>query len=772
LSRDYGPIPLSGREREVAALVADGLTDREIAQRLHLSPRTVEGHLQSIRNKLGMDNRAQIASYITRQAMGAETADDERRQRPPNNLPVQLTSFIGRGRELTDTKRLLQQARLLTITGPGGSGKTRLAVEAARDLFHRYPAGTWFVDLTALSDQDGVPRALAEVLGIKEVDGVNLLDTIATVLGSARRRGLSLVILDNCEHVINGSAATVDGLLKAHGGLVFLCTGREPLHVSGELVHRLGPMSLPDVDSHASAASVMTSEAVELFVERACLSDQRFALDDANAAEVAHLCRRLDGIPLALELAAARVGLMPFPQLVRHLDAHIRELDRFGTPSRQQTLSATFRWSYDLLTDPERRLLRTLSVFSGGFTYETTEGVCRSAWEPGSPSVVGLLPLLVDKSLVVPMSPRQDRYRCLEIVRQHAGDLLRESGELEDAYRSYVEYFLSFVEEAGGKLSGPTQTFWLDRLTADHDNIRTALALSHSESLVRRLGLIVALNRFWQVRGHLSEGREFVDDVLQSIEGQERTPLTASALNVAAGLAWNQGDVVQARAWLEASTATWQSLGIREGVQFCLQNLALIACNQEDWDTARAAFAQSLAIARELRDDAATGLVLCNLGLMVAHLDEHEDALKHLQEAHDIMQRLEDHNRVAMVLANQGMAALFRRDDGEAARRYHQCLETIKQVGARQYLAEVLEGVACLEARCGRVELALQLAGAADSLRDTVGNAHTPFTRRLQNEWLPQARASLGEGAEGPWDAGAALPEDAAMTLAGAGHVD
>jgi predicted ATPase/DNA-binding CsgD family transcriptional regulator/Tfp pilus assembly protein PilF len=765
MSKDYGPAPLSGRERDVAALVAEGLPDKEIAKRLYLSPRTVEGHLQQIRNKLGLDNRSQIATWMTRQAMGSEPAAGDHRV-PANNLPVQLTSFIGRERELRETTQRLMGTRLLTITGPGGCGKTRLAIQAAGGLLHRYPAGVWFVDLTAVGDHNGVPRAVASVLGISEVDDAATLEAIAAELRSNRGGGLTLVVLDNCEHVIDGAAATADALLRAHRDLSFLCTGREPLHVTGEIVSRLGPLSLPDPDSPVSAANVVSSDAVELFLNRVSLSDPDFILDDVNAAEVAQLCRRLDGIPLALELAAARVGLMPFYHLVRHLDAHIRNFDRFGSPDRQKTLSATFGWSYDLLTDPERRLMRMLSVFSGGFTFEATEAVCASPREPRDAGIAGLLAVLVDKSLIVPLPPRKDRFRCLEIVRQHAWELLRDSGDLDETYRLYTEYFLHLVEDAGAKLGGPNQTFWLDRLASDHDNVRTALALSHGETLVRRLGLIVALDRFWQVRGHVSEGREFAENVLESIDGEAPTPLLARALNVAAGLAWDQGDTARAQMWLRRSLAIWHNLGDRWGVQFCLGNLAVIACAQLDWETARSAFAESLTIARAMVNESATGLALCNLGLVVAYLGEYDSANTYLSEALLIMERLEDRVRVAMVLANLGMAALYEGHNDQAALRYRECLRILQELGARQHLAESLEGMACLAARRGSPERALRLAAAGASIRETIGAVHSPFTQRLLDDWLGQARTSLGEAAARAWEEGAGLSEDAALALA------
>ena len=759
-----GP-PLSRREREVAALIAEGLTDRAIARRLFISGRTAEGHVRQILNKLGFDNRAQIASWTTSVRLGVE--EPASRARPaaaPNNLPAQVSSFIGRERELAETRRLLLQARVLTIAGPGGSGKTRLAIEAAAGILHRYPDGVWFADLGSVTDPNVVPRSIAAALGIREREGADPLDTIAAALATSRRHQRSLLVLDNCEHLVERCATTVATLLRASPYLTFLCTSREPLHVTGEAIWRLSPLPLPE-PGRSGAAAFRQSDAVRLFLDRASLTDPRFEPDEAIAPEVVQLCQRLDGIPLALELAAARVGLMPFDQMLRHLEQRFSSLRVRGVISRQQTLSATLDWSYNLLDDAERGLLRRLSVFAGGFTEEAVEAVCVGAPVPES-STLDLLAALVDKSMVLPVPPRAERYRCLEIIRRYARAHLAEAGELEAMRRRHLDHFLGFAERAAQALTAPDQSSWLDRLAEDHDNLRAALETSRLDDVDGRLRLVLALSRFWTVRGHLGEGRQWMDEALAAARGDAATPLRAMVHNAAGGLAFAQGDLAHARAHLEASLALWGELGDPLRVQPCLTNLGLIAATQGDWEAARAWDAESLALARELADERAIALVLGNLGVLKGHLGEHEAAQAHLDEALDITRRLGDSMRVAMALANLGTLAV-RRDRGrEAGERYAESLRILRSLGARHNVAECLEGLAWIAARVGHLDRAMRLAGAAATIRDALGAPAPPASRHLVDDWLARARTRLGGDAARMWEEGRDLPVEQAIALA------
>jgi predicted ATPase/DNA-binding CsgD family transcriptional regulator len=759
-----GSARLSRREQEVAVLVAEGMTDRQIAQQLFISERTAEGHVQGIRNKLGFDNRAQIASWVAMQGLVPGASPARPGAAPvPNNLPVQLTTFIGRERELGETRRLLQRTRLLTITGPGGCGKTRLAVEAAGEVIHRYPDGAWFVDLGAVGDPDVVPRAVAEALGIAEREGVDPLQAVAAELAGARGRRQCLVILDNCEHLVERCAETVAALLGSSRQLTFVCTSREPLHVAGEVTWALGPLSMPEPGVQVSLDELRRFEAVRLFLDRAALSDPGFELTAANAAAIRQLCERLDGIPLALELAAAHVGVLSLDELLRGLERRFGVLRSRTAPARQRTLSATISWSYDLLDEAERRLLRRLSLFRGGFSLDAADRVCDDGEEAG---VFDRLARLADKSLVLPVLPRRERYRCLDIIRRYAWDRLAESGEQAEVRGRHLAFYLALAERAAGELRGPGQPEWLARLGTEHDNLRAALEASREAALEERLRLVVALEPFWAIRGHLGEGRQWVADALGAAGALGSTALHARALDAAARLALHQDQAASARTWLEASLAIWRELGDRPGVQACLTNLGLAASRLGDWTAARAHFSESLSLARELGNRRAIAILLNNLGLMAAYLDDHDTALVQLEECLRIMRSLGDPMRVADSLANLGMLALYRGDVEAASGHFAESLHIVERLDAPQYLVECLEGFACIAARRGHAERALRLAGTAAAIRESIGTPQPPWSRKLEEGWMLDARRTVGPSAARAREEGRKLAPEQAIALA------
>ena len=759
-----GATPLSRREREVAGLVAEGLTDRQIADRLFISPRTAEGHVQNIRNKLVLDNRAQIATWATMHGLtplgmpaGAPA------EATPHNLPAQPTSFVGRERELGEIRRLLQRARLLTVTGPGGCGKTRLVLQAAGDVLHRHPDGVWFVDLSPVNDPNVVPRELAGALGVGDREAADPLEAVAAELAGGRGRRQCLVILDNCEHLVASCAAAVDRLLRASRHVTFVCTSREPLHVAGEAVWQLEPLSLPSVDGALFAEQVSRAEAVQLFVERAALSDPGFELDEANAPDVARLCNQLDGLPLALELAAAHVGLMSFAELRRRLEDRLTAVRPRAAPFRQQTLSDTIGWSYDLLTEPHRRLLRRLSVFGGGFTLEAVEAVCADT--VAGATTFELLVQLVDKSLVLPVRPRRERYRCLDIIRRYAGNRLAETTEADAVRHRHLDFFLAFAEREARELTGPEQPRSLARLEDDHDNLRAGLRFSRDHEVGLHPRLVLSLVQFWSIHGHLGEGREWVEGALATSAAQGDTETRAGLLNAAGRLALHQGDAVRATARLEASLAIWRALDDRAGVLACLTNLGIAACEQDAWEAGRARFEEGLSLARELENRRATALLLDNLGVLDAYLDAHEVAFARLDEALRILREIGDPARVANCLANLGMLAIFRGRVEEAGERYADSLRILASLDAPRTVAECLEGFAWIAARRGRTEQALRLAGRAAGIRETVGAPRLPWSHRVA-AWIDDARLTLGPSAAALWEEGRKLTVAEAIEVA------
>src|SRR5215217_3741934 len=425
-----------------------------------------------------------------------------------HNLPLARTSFIGRERETLEVKRLLAMMRLLTLTGTGGCGKTRLALEVARDLVGAYPDGVWFVDLAPLSEAEMVPQAVAQALGVREQTGRALLETLEDDL----RTKNTLLVVDNCEHLVEAVLGVVDTLLDSCPGLRVLATSRETLNAAGEVTWVVPSLIVPDSHQEAYTPQELEAyESVRLFVERANQRKPSFELTSPNGQAVAQVCRQLDGIPLAIELAAGRMGVLSVEQLASRLEDYLKLLTGGRTAApRHRTLRATLEWSHELLGEVERTLFRRLSVFAGGWTLEAAEEVCS---EEGieQVDVLDILSKLVDKSLVVaeasPGVEGELRYRMLESIRQYCQERLQESGEADTTRDRHAASFLALAEKAGPELRGPRQVAWLKRLDTEQDNVRGAMAwlLGNGESqTVARIGWSLWL--FWWMHGHLTEG--------------------------------------------------------------------------------------------------------------------------------------------------------------------------------------------------------------------------------------------------------------------------
>ena len=717
-------VRLSRRELEVAALVAEGLTDRQIATRLFLSERTAEGHVQAIRNKLGFDNRAQVAAWFARRAAGASGPEPA-----PTPLPVQLTSFVNRTRELAEIRALLQRTRLLTITGPGGAGKTRLALRAAEDR----PAGAaaWFGDLGPVLSGEGVLPALAACTGSPDVQGGDILGGLARHLG--RQPAQSLLVLDNCEHVLDRSAAVADRLLRACPRLRILCTSREPLLAEGEAVLRLAPLA--------------PAEAAELFSDRAALSEPGFQLDKARAPAVADVCRRLDGMPLALELAAARVGTHTLDGVLTLLDERLDDLRRRSGPERHQTLAAAVAWSYELLSPAERRLFRRLSVFRGGFSEEAARAVAGPE--------ASLLRPLSDRSLLV--AEPGPRWRVLETIRAQAEALLEESGEAAEIRRLHQETFLEVAEEAAERLAGPDQAAWLDRLEVDRANFSAALKAAPAGE--PRLRLATALHRFWLLRGSLSEGRAALDDALRAApEPGERRAL---ALNAAAGLAWRQGDFGAALAHLEECMALRRRLGAG-GLQPILANLGTLASSQGDYPLAAGYYRDSVRVARESGDARTAAIAESNLGLALLEMGRLEEAAELLGHALAALRLLSEPALLGSALVNLALLHARLGEPERARALLRESLEALSELGASPELASALEALALVSPP----EPRLRLAGAARRLREQARAPLAPSARRRLEPALAEARAEAGRRAEALLEEGGNLTLEELQALA------
>jgi non-specific serine/threonine protein kinase len=542
------------------------------------------------------------------------------------NLPRQLTSFIGREREIAEIKRLLKTTYLLTLTGSGGCGKTRLALKVAADLIDEYADGVWLMDLSPLSEPSLVPQTVASALGLREQPRRSLKETLSDYLRSKQM----LLMLDNCEHLVGACAALSESLLRSCQNLRVLATSRAALGIAGELAYRVPSLSLPDPKYVQSigASDLTRYEAVRLFVERAASSQPTFALTNQNALVAAQICQRLDGIPLAIELAAARVKVLSAEQIADRLDDRFRLLtggSRTALP-RHQTLRATMDWSYNLLSEVERALLRRLSVFAGGWTLEAAEAICADvagvslSVSPLGPSIrpdeiLDLLAHLVDKSLVV-VEDRggEARYRLLETVRQYGREKLIESGEEAVLRGRHLNWVLARAERAEPELRGPDQGVWLDRLDVEHDNLRSALEWSlgggEGETGLRLAG---ALWRFWWGHGYWNEGRKWLEGAL-SKSGSASVSLKTKALLGAGRLAVLQGDYGQAKAFYEESLSLYRKLQDKEGIASSCFSLGIVAQRQSDYRRAMMLWEESLAMFRELGNKRYIALSLTSLG--------------------------------------------------------------------------------------------------------------------------------------------------------------
>ncbi len=700
---------------------------------------------------------------VSRQAEGIATI--------PHNLPLPLTSFVGRARELAELQRLLTEApgelRLLTLTGAGGCGKTRLALQVARGVMGSYPDGVWLVELAPLTDPALVPRAVASVLGVHEPPDRPLTAALADFL---RAKSL-LLLLDNCEHLVLACAELAEELLRSCPDLRILATSRELLGVAGETAWRVPSLQVPRSEPHvasgmtpgfelgAGTSQVPEREAVQLFAERAAALRPGFVVTEQNAPAVVEICRRLDGIPLAIELAAARVKVFAVEQIAAGLDDCFRLLtggQRTAMP-RQQTLRATVDWSYHLLSGPERSLLRRLSVFSGGWTFEMAEAVCAGEGIAAQ-AVLELLTLLVDKSLVLAEEHQGTmRYRLLETIRQYAREELQAAAEDEWTRDRHLDYILRLAEEADLKLRGAEQRVWLDRLEVEHDNLRAALQWSleagHHEAALRLSG---ALAWFWWDRSHHEEGRRWLARALAG--PPEGSAARMQALYGAGWLAHQQYDSAAARELLDESLALAHELSDRRAVAWVLHILGRVAYFENDPAQARAYGEACLAAAEEVGDRWLIAWALHLLGLAAHIAADYPTAQKCYTRSLAIREELGYPEGIGILHYLIGDVAFRAGDVAEAHRRWREHLTLMRELGMRWQLSFILPAFSSLAATQGEPARAVRLAGAASVLSESYNGPPIPLAAALLREGLAQARQRLDEPAFATaWAEGRAL---------------
>jgi len=728
----------------------------------------------------------------------------------PHNLNPPLTPLIGRERELQQIATALGAHRLVTLAGTGGVGKTRLARAEAEQLLTNYPDGVWMVELSRLSSADIIPLTIAGALGVTLASTDDDLEALSEVL-QARRL---LLVLDNCEHLIDACARCVERLLQRCPHLTTLTTSREPLRVAGEVVLRVQALGLP---ASLELDAIAGTSAVQLFLDRARLVEPEFSMTPGNAPAIASICRAVDGLPLAIELAAARVAMFSVEQLAERLRDPLPVLTGGGrtVEPRQQTLQATLDWSFDLLDLPEQLLLVRLSVFAGGWTLEAAEQVCADD-AVAKRDVLSLLAQLVDKSLVdVRAGDEAVRYHLLETVRQYAWERLAKTGDAKRLGERHAAHFLALAEAAEPELAGARQHAWLERLERDHDNLRAALEwAAERERFEVEARLCAALWRFWGYRSHIIEGeRRLAHALAQTAEGEVGTHLRARLLHGAGALASDRGDLERSASlsrqalalleevgdrpraattlhilgivasfhndYAEAARRYEQSLHIREqlddtlGIAASLQALGNVAREQGDLARSNALLERSLALQREIRNTRGVAFALISLGVNALDAGDYEHAVTYSAESLELFEALGDKARAAIVLNNLGYATHFQGDYQQAARFHARCLRMAQETGDQRAVAYGFEGVATAVALQGAgvqgARLAARLYGAADTLRVALDIPLPPADYALNERSIIAARNTLGETAfAAAWAEGEALELEQAIEEAAA----
>src|SRR6266508_2060577 len=570
----------------------------------------------------------------------------------PHNLPVQLTSFIGREREIAEAKQLISNARLLTLIGPGGTGKTRLALQVAQDLLPSFTDGVWLAELAPLTARALIPQTIAGIFGLRELPNMPLNNLVTDYL---RAKEL-LLILDNCEHLIEACAGLSENLLRNCPRLKIIASSREALGIAGEMVYRVPSLSLPD-PAQITREVLMDSESARLFVERAIAAQSKFSLTDQNASSIAQICHRLDGIPLALELAAARVAVFSPEEIAARLGDRFKLLTggrRTALP-RQQTLRALIDLSYDLLSNEEQTLLRQLSVFAGGWTFQAAEAVCSDL------DVLTLLTQLVNKSLV--MADEQEnstRYRLLETIRQYARDKLLEAGESEKVRNRHLDFFLKFAEEAETYMNGPQEMEWRALLDTEYDNLRTAFEWAMGNDMEKVLRLGGALHLFWERHGYEVEGRRLMTEVLARaktfppVEGEaarERIVYQAKALNAIGFLGFGQGDNFGSMKAFEDSANLLRQIGEKRMLAQALAYIGMARAFLGDREAAYAMEEEAITLAREVGDKFTLGVALSNMAGVIATTQGDLERLRpYAEEGIQLLKETGSHWAVAMTV--------------------------------------------------------------------------------------------------------------------------
>jgi len=664
-----------------------------------------------------------------------------------HNLPVQLTTFVGREQELEDVRALLKANRLLTLTGIGGVGKTRLALALADSVVDLFRDGVWWVDLAPLADPSLTGQAVASAIGLRDQS----TRPIVQALADAVRTKATLIVLDTCEHLVAACAEIVGAMLGNAPGVHFLATSTEPLGVPGEVIWQVPPLSVPpavDEDARADGGDVIRQSASgRLFLERAAAALPTFRLTTSNAAAVARLCQALDGIPLALELAAARLKMLSVEQLVERLDDRFRLLTGGGRSAlpRHRTLRAVLDWSHGLLSESERALFRRLSLFVGGFTLESAEAVC--SIEPLAPGqVLEVLSELVDKSMVLVSraDPTRVRYGMLETVGHYARERLIESEEADRIRQAYTRQYIDLLDQAGDRLlRGPDQEQWFSIIDQEYDNLRSLLSYAESAGDAETLARITGrLWPFWWTHGYIAEGRRWLVSAISRREVLT-SRLQAGILHAAGRLMILQGDFTQAAVVLEENLAVVRRLDDRPAEADALSSLGMVFSHLQDYDRAERIWHEALEAYQAQDDRWGVARALNNLGDLLIYRGDFAGAVGRLERSVALFRELNSTLGESIGLINLGRAALQLKQAEQAGDLFRQSLRLKQALADKEGIAWNLEGLAGVAGEQGSPERAARLFGAAEALRHSIGIPIAPADLPLHERNLAHARSQV-----------------------------
>ncbi len=724
----------------------------------------------------------------------------------PNNLPVQLTSFIGRSKEKDEVKQMLSKERLLTLTGPSGSGKTRLALQVAAEMIEHFKDGLFFVALAPITEPDLVASTIAQSLGIIKSSGRSIMDSISDHL---HNKSL-LLLLDNFEQVITAAPLVIE-LLAAGSELKVLITSREGLRISGEREYPVPPLSLPNLKQLPPLESLSQYPAVELFIQRAKVVKPGFSITNETAPAVAEICYRLDGLPLAIELAAARIKLLHPRAMLTRMEHRLEFLTGGGRdlPARQQTLRDAIAWSYDLLDEDEQKLFRRLSVFVGGCTVEAVEVVAED--HPSRGSILDRLESLLDKSLIqeVEATNGESRFIMLETLREFGLEQLEASGEQVSIQRRHADYFLSIAEQTEARLESAGQVEWINRMEQEHGNLRAALECSKTAEGTAEtcLRLASALGLFWEARGYYSEGRKLLADLLLTEPIRERSATRARILARAAELAYRQSDFsatmslageslaiyrevgdrqgiasaliklgnaatemgsyAAASGFLEEALKTWRELADKHGMARALISSGWVALRSGKYGLAKRRLIEALALSRDLGDTRNIAFELSGLGEVALRQKDYLRATQLVEESLALRKQLGNKWGVGVSLGILGWIAMREEKWDRAMARLCESLEVRREIGDQSGSAWCLERLAAVAMAQGQTEKATRLFGAGSALRASIRSVIDPADQPAYKSKILSLRRELGkERFKIIWEEGRALALEQAVAYA------